>query len=562
MMAQPISHTDYLKHGIIVDREPNRAGEVALLCPRCSDTRVKKTVRCLSLNIIKGAWHCNHCEWSDGLRLASVEKAKSPPVFSQPLISLHNLSDEAYEYLVADRFIDPEVLIRAGIASTNKPFEIVFPFMEDGAMVNYKVRQIGSKAMRAGTGCKTIMYGVDDIKPDQNLIIVEGELDKLAVDTAANNELACISVPNGANSNLDCLAYLEDKLPKLPQKIILAVDADDPGQQLESELARRIGRERCWRISWPDGCKDANDVLAEHGPAELLKIIQQADPYPVEGIFGLESVKSEILERYHNGTSQALNTGWPQIDKLYTVKTGYWTLITGIPSHGKSGWLDHLAINLAETYDWKFAICSPENQPIETHYSQLIEKRVGKSFLKSVGERMTLEELSVAADWVKERFHMIMPQENNMTIDAILERFRVCIFRYGCRGLIVDPYNELDHSRTGGMTETEYISSFISKIRRFCRANDVHIWLVAHPKKLEPKEIGGEYPVPRPYDIQGSSHWWSKADSAISIWRSLKPNADTSVEIHIQKIKPKYIGRPGLAKLHWDYNSGRYYDYS
>lgn len=53
--------------------------------------------------------------------------------------------------------------------------------------------------------------------------------------------------------------------------------------------------------------------------------------------------------------------------------------------------------------------------------------------------------------------------------------------RFGIRGLVIDPYNELDHQRPTYMTETEYVSQMLTKIKRFAQYHEVHVWLVAHP---------------------------------------------------------------------------------
>ena len=82
---------------------------------------------------------------------------------------------------------------------------------------------------------------------------------------------------------------------------MLATDNDEPGQALAEELARRLGRERCWRVRFPTGDldpaaplsdapppgfrKDANDVLLNDGPEALQALIDKADPYPIRGLF-------------------------------------------------------------------------------------------------------------------------------------------------------------------------------------------------------------------------------------------------------------------------------------
>lgn len=66
------------------------------------------------------------------------------------------------------------------------------------------------------------------------------------------------------------------------------------GEALAEELARRIGKHKCYRVRWPDGIKDANDMLRKHGPQSLEKCIKEAEEYPVEG-----------LQRYTRRTMEA-----------------------------------------------------------------------------------------------------------------------------------------------------------------------------------------------------------------------------------------------------------------
>lgn len=87
--------------------------------------------------------------------------------------------------------------------------------------------------------------------------------------------------------------------------------------------------------------------------------------------------------------------------------------------------------------------------------------------------------------------------------------------RYGIRGLVIDPYNELDHQRHSSMSETEYVSQMLTKIKRFAQHNDVHVWFVAHPKQLQ--QWKGD--PPNLYDISGSAHFVNKADAGVVVHR-------------------------------------------
>ncbi len=414
------------------------------------------------------------------------------------------------------------------------------------------------------SGAERILYGFDDIRDSETAIIVEGEIDKLSLEMAGY--LNVLSVPDGAPSvntkNYETkFAYLESatELFKKLKTVILAVDNDPPGKKLEEELARRIGKGKCKRITWPDDCKDSSNVLVKHGAATLKECIEQATPYPVTGIFELADIAEKIKNLYEHGYKKSTHPGWGSLSKFYTVRSGEWTLVTGIPSHGKSEFVDALIMNLAKNHVWSFGIYSPENQPIERHAAKLIEKYCGAPFHKGPRIRISEEELKSSIYLLEPHFNFILPgDEADHTIDLILELAKVLVFRKGIKGLVIDPWNELDHSRPNTLTETEYISQCLSKIRSFARTYDIHIWLIAHPTKLQKKQ-DGTYPVPTPYDVSGSAHWRNKADNAICIWRDVMA-PESPVQIHIQKIRFKEIGKIGMVELNYDCLAGRYAD--
>lgn len=273
----------------------------------------------------------------------------------------------------------------------------------------------------------------------------------------------------------------------------------------------------------------------------------------------------EIQELFIRGLPKGASTGWPTIDSFYTVVPGQFTVVTGVPGHGKSEWLDALSVNLA-LEGWKFVVFSPENQPHELHVSKLLEKFVKRPFRAGFSDRMTSEELAIAMSCIEMSYRFLRINKEFMlmpTLASVLHSASV-VFQQWINdgeeklGLIIDPWNEMEHGRTGGQSETEYISSSLSSARQFAREWGVHLWLVAHPTKLQ-KDKEGKYPVPTLYDISGSAHWRNKADNGIVIHRNVMDHS-AKVEVHVQKIRFKNVGRPGIVSLDYDYETGCYND--
>ncbi len=483
------------------------------------------------------------------------EKTYKKPDYELP----QELPEKAYNYLVDEREIPEHILKRNKVGFFDGV--IKFPFIKNGEVVNIKSRTMDKKFWQE-EGAEKVFYGYDDID-NELTIITEGEFDKLAMEVGGFPN--SVSVPDGApsvgtknySSKFDFLDKCEGRLNEVKQ-FIIAVDNDGPGKLLEEELARRLGWDRCSRVVWPEECKDANEVLIKHGPDAIKKVIKEAIPFPVKGVYWVNDI--DIDKLYERGLQPGLETGWPSLDRHYSIsqESGELHIVTGIPGHGKSEFLDALMINIARNEGWHIGLFSPENFPLEYHASKLMEKYIGKPFSDGFKTRMSRDELKMAKNWLNEHFSFLMPDENILTVSSILELAKTLVYRRGMRCLIIDPWNEVDHSRPDGMTETEYISQSLTKIRRFSRINNCHVFLVAHPFKMQKVE-GKSYPVPTPYDISGSAHWRNKADNCLAVWRDVSPKNETfEVEVHVQKIRKKHIGRLGMVKLKYEYSTGRY----
>lgn len=366
------------------------------------------------------------------------------------------------------------------------------------------------------------------------------------------------------------MELIEGKIKDM-NEIVFATPPDSQSRQLEDELGRRMDRERCYRVRWhtddfndvghSDEEKDIESAFLAHGADGVKMMVDIAQPFPVIGIHELNDINDRFEELYEHGLVPGERTGWPGFDTHYTVKTGQWTAVTGIPGHGKSSVLDALLVNLAQMHGWRFGLFSPENQPIERHFASLMEKTLKKPFSEGPTPRITPEEKNQTKRWLNDKFKIILPSEEGglWTLDAVLDLAKILVYRYGIRGIVIDPWNELDHTRSSNINETNHISESLTKVRRFARLYDVHIWIVAHPTKLE-KKMDGNYPVATPYDISGGAHWRNKADNAMCVYRYVDREDSDVVDIYVQKIRFKEVGRIGMWSLRCHVPSGAYVD--
>ena len=544
-------------------------GEVKALCPQCSAKRRKTGVKCLNVNLEKGVWHCWHCDWSGGLSTGVLQQVAQVrrKVYSKPKPAPASVELFWRQWLnkrnIGDNTIDENRLSSCMVYMPQVEKEvsvICFNYYRDGEIVNCKYRD-KDKNFRMYAGAERVLYGLNDVQ-EESLVWVEGEMDKLSVYEAGF--VSCVSVPDGAPSvetkNYSSkFEYLEsaEAIISGVKKHIIAVDGDKPGEKLKEELIRRLGAEKCRVVRWPEGCKDANEVLTKHGRETLKDLIETAKAAPVEGVFYVDDIEADLLNCYENGEVGGLKAGWNQrFDSLYSVRPGDFTVVTGIPGHGKSEFIDALLINLIKRHHQRYAVCSPENQPLYLHLKKFIEKWTGLPFFEKFGDRMGKHEVLSACGGLQHHISFILPEQP--TLDCILNRASIEVYRRGINGLVIDPWNELEHARPAKMSESEYIGDALRRCRQFARQKNIHLWVIAHPTKLQELrdkngEPTGQYKVPTPYDICGSANWRNKADNCIAVYRK-----EESVDVHIQKIRVKEVGRVGVATFGYSITTGKY----
>lgn len=578
----------YRDYGI--DASDSGTGEYRTVCPKCDPTRKSKGEKDLSVNLTKQTWCCHHCGFAGGLTNVSQSAIKSNcaafPAKIQPLAQdgpvdafaiqdLHPLTPDGSTYL-AGRGISPATADAAGIKSKVMFFHklghpgeaIAFPVVKDGKIVNVKYRALEKKEFsQAKGGDQTALFNGDSMTGSDTIIFTEGELDVLSVMEAGYP--CSVSCPNGApppdaRNTSTKLAFTEANREAFnaADRVVLVMDKDEPGLAFEKLVAEHVGPEKCWTVEYPAGCKDANDVLVKHGAAVLKSAIDSSKPYPVNGITTFAEHTDEILQYYKDrGQGNLFSTGIPAVDKTFKLQIGTLNILTGIPSHGKSEILDQFIVNTARLHGWKWALFSPENYPIANHFQKLAEKWTGKPMFNPFTNaswnipEMNENEVQTAITELSACVQILTITEAGADIDSILRRVAVCAARDKIKAFVIDPWNEIEHKRPVRLTETEYISDVLSKVRNFARLHDLCAWIVVHPAKMV-KDGKGNYPVPTPYDISGSAHWRNKADSCLCVWRDIAKN-DGSIELHIQKVRNKNAGRAGeVVKLKWTRANG------
>ena len=568
-------------------------GTYKINCPNCNGKGSKgyegKTLS-VTLDEKGAVWYCNrqnNCGHTGSRMLQRPEETwrfqkqkkvyKRPP---EPAKQDAGLDPRVYAWFES-RGIGKETVDAWGVYTQDRFTDgqqrrwVAFPFRDfENNLVNVKYRTVSDKRFMQEKDAEQTFYGLNMCEEGKTLYIVEGEMDALSMYEAGYRNV--VSVPSGGISakSIGKLAEDSDKFLFLNHAgdwldqfdhYVLACDFDEVGKALMEEVSRRLGREKCWRVHWPKGTdeqylKDANDVLIASGADGLRAAVEAAEPWPIQDIHSVQDYAAEVWKLYRGEFDKPLSTGFPNLDEHMKIRPGEISVVTGIPNSGKSEMMDAIMLNMVEAHKWKFGICSFENAP-RFHIAKLAEKVIGAPFFADNApvRRASEREVQDAMVYLHDNIQFIRaddPDKRPPNIDWIIDRAKAMVRQFGMRGLVIDPYNEIESTRSQNMSETEFISYLISKIKRFAQTYEVHVWVVAHPRKMN--SVDGETPIPGLYDISGSAHWANKADLGWCVSRD-RQDQTKPTELHVLKVRFKECGSAGgIAKFRWDRWSGRY----
>ena len=533
------------------------AGKTQGNCPLCSADRKAENqkAKCASYDWERGLGTCHNCNSSFQLHTYK-RKGKSEKVYLKPEPYVLQAPGTKVEEWFKNRGISKKTLedlrINEGpefMPQTGKTENVIkFNYFMGGELTNIKFRD-GRKNFKLHKGAEKIFYNIDSIVGHPECIIVEGEMDVLALYEAGITN--AISVPNGAtlnNNNLDyldsCIDYFEDK-----EKIILAVDSDDAGQALQKELVRRLGAEICYLATFDD-CKDANEYLLKYDKDKLVNRIKKASPVPLENVTTFKDIEDDITDFVRNGFKPGFQVGLPNFDSIFSTYTGQFITVTGIPSSGKSDFVDQMVVGYNKNYGWKTAFASPENQPTYLHAHKLMRKTwEGMPSAEDIGG----DKWEQVADHCNSNyFHIDMEK---YTLESVLRKGAELVKRKGIKCLVIDPFNKVRDVDCKTEDVNRYTMEYLMKIETFAKKYDVLVFIVAHPTKMY-KDKDGKIEEPNMYNIKGGGEWYDASYHGLLVHRDYEAK---TVKVKVLKIKFQNLGENGAsANFTWEPNSGCY----
>ena len=552
-------------NGFLIDKFNQydlEVGKTQGVCPWSTQCRTPSNhkKKCSSYDWERGLGTCHN--YNKTYQLHTYErKGKSDKEYTKPDSSPHvvqynsELSDKVLKWFES-RGISPQTLDYCNVTETKEWMPqtgkdentIRFNYYMGNELINIKYRD-GRKNFKLYKGAEKIFYNINSIIGHDSCVITEGEIDALSfVEAGVRN---VVSVPNGATlnqNNLDyldnCIDYFENK-----EKIILAVDQDEAGLALQQEFIRRLGAEVCYLIDLKD-CKDANEYLNTYGADALKNLVTIAKPVPLENVSTLKDVEEDLKDFVKNGFKPGYQVGLKNFDKIFSTYTGQFITVTGIPSSGKSDFVDQMVVGYNNNYNWKTAFASPENQPTYLHAHKLMRKvwqdmpspsDIGGGKWKQVSEH------------VNDNFYFI--DMDKYDLESVLRKGAELVKRKGIKCLVIDPYNKVRDTRAVSDDVNRYTMDYLTKIEVFAKKYDVLVFIVAHPTKMM-KGQDGKIEEPTMYNIKGGGEWYDASYHGLLVHRDYQAK---NTKVKVLKVKFQNLGENGAeAFFNWEPKSGSY----
>lgn len=421
----------------------------------------------------------------------------------------------------------------------------------------WKARSVQGKSFVAEKGFKLGFWNIEAVlrSSPKAVYITEGEFDACALVEAGIGADQVLSVPNGAverseKTETRGFGYVEEALRaglNRAQRFVWCGDSDGPGLALRDDMARVLGAARLWFVNWPEGCKDANDLLRTDGPVAVRELVTDgALQWPVQGLYRLDELPEPA-------PLPLWLPGFPEWENKVRLAPRTLSVVTGHPGHGKTIFWGQVWFQVVQRENFPICIASFETRPKPHHRRQLRTLFCGRL------ERDLYDEDVRRADaWINDHYHFIVHPEQRPTLEWILDMAEVAIVRHGAKVIQIDPWNRIEAARTRDETETEYIGRCLRNFHVFANDMNCHVQVVAHPAKMDSQRRGRP---PDMEDISGSKNWDNMVDQGFVVHRPEifdGTNRKTEALLFHRKVRFDELGYACKLAMNFDLTTGRY----
>lgn len=423
---------------------------------------------------------------------------------------------------------------------------LVFPFYdENGIMQFVKYRKTDFDRAKdknkewSEAGAKPILFGMQQCQDKTALVITEGQIDSLSVAEAGIKN--AVSVPNGARG-FTWYQHCADWLNEF-EEIIVFGDNEHGQITLVNELQARVSQKvRVVRVVDYLGEKDANDILRKYGKEAIIKAIENAEVPKLKNVKKLSEVKSVNLM-----DMPKVRTGLHELDKviggLYMGQVSLWS---GKRGEGKSTLASQV---IAEAVDQNWNVFVYSGELPDYHFKRWLDMQLAGPDHLTKNEDIFGDTYYTIPDdvqkkindWYQDKIYIYdnayIPETASET-ETLLTTVEKVIKQYDTKLICLDNLMTAMEQVDGKDNLYTAQSNFVWSLKNLAMRYNVHIMLVAHPRKTQIGEMSND-------DISGSGDITNKVDTVIFYGR--KSSAEDG-EGHITVTKNRLTGKLAVGK--------------
>ncbi|SRR6266496_3291860 len=237
----------------------------------------------------------------------------------------------------------------------------------------------------------------------------------------------------------------------------------------------------------------------------------------------------------------AYSTGWWELDQIWRLYPGQFTVVTGITGHGKSTFMFNIVCNLAKKHGMRSFLYCPENEGFL------------QSTIKDIwGSDPGLSDFMNNQCFVQSADPVYYGTNEKQTLQWVLKKAKAVVEREAVDFILIDPWNEIERTKPKDLMMTDFIGEQLMHLKQFTRSHNVSVVLVAHPTKAV--FDAGKARTPGLADIEGSMNWYNKCDNGLVVVRE---DGNLSRVISA-KVRERGAGKVGCCHFVVDENTGRF----
>jgi len=512
---------------------------IPMYCPYCKGNGKDKYT--FALNVDKQTFNCKRGSCGKqghftqlckdfGEEAERTEYYQPPKIYKPPQTILQPITNQAEEYL-KKRKISKATLDRRKVGCDNNG-NIIFSCYENNKAVMVKFRparkvEKGERKSWREEGGKPVLWGMEICAPGKPLLITEGEIDALTLDECGIPN--AVSVPSGAED----MTWIENCWEWLEQfkSIILFGDNDEPGKEMVRKLIIKLGEHRCSIVEHE--YKDANELLYFKGKEAVISAFNNAKEVPINGLLRLSEVKYLDIDNI-----LATHSGISALDRFTNgFMMGQVSVWTGTSAAGKSSFIGQM---LAESVNQGFGVCAFSGELPASLFKYWVDLQIAGEH-NLVDGKITPEAKRKINAWYKDRF-FLYDSFGSVKSSDILKVFEMAAKRHDCKVFLVDnlmttDFSELERDWYHGQ------SMFVGKIVEFAHKFDVHVHVVAHPRKVSGR-------VDK-MDVSGTADITNRADNVFCVSRVSDEDIKQNPELNgcstiVTILKSRFTGKQDI----------------